>query len=151
MYAFAISLHLLAAIVWIGGMFFAYFCLRPSLPATLDPPQAARVMAASLARFFRWVWLSVVVLLVSGFYMLFAHYSLDAAPPWLYAMMAVGLTMTLLFAHVFFAPFQRLRLAIESGATVQVRAAIGQIRRIVAINLALGVIIVVTISLGRYL
>lgn len=150
MYAAAITLHLLAAILWIGGMFFAYVCLRPSLPETLEPPLAARLLNASLRRFFRWVWGAVVVLLVSGFYMALERYDLGAAPLWLYVMIALGIVMMLLFAHLFFAPFQRLANAISAGESDKIGAAIGQIRTIVAINLVLGIVLVLSVSLGRY-
>ncbi len=151
MYAAALSLHLLAAIVWIGGMFFAYVCLRPSLGETLEPPAAARLLAASFGRFFRWVWLGIAVLLTSGFYMALTTYNLAAAPWWLYLMIILGITMMLLFAHVYFAPFQRLRSGLAAGEPEQTRAAIGAIRKIVGINLALGLFLAVSVSIGRYL
>jgi uncharacterized membrane protein len=150
-YTAAITLHLLAAIVWIGGMFFAYTCLRPSLPETLEPPQAARVLAASLGRFFSWVWCAVVVLLVSGFYMTLNRYQILAAPWWLNAMMGLGLGMMLLFAHIVFAPFNKLRAAVAAGESDVVGKSIGQIRKIVAANLILGLVIVVVVSIGRHL
>ena len=35
----ALALHILGAIVWVGGMFAIYMCLRPAL-GTLEPPKA---------------------------------------------------------------------------------------------------------------
>lgn len=151
MYACAIAVHLLAAIVWIGGMFFAYICLAPSLAETLEPPQAPRVLAASFARFFRWVWCAVVVLLVSGFYMTIARFELAHAPLWLYLMLGLGSIMMLLFAHVYFAPYARLNRALAAKDMDVVRQSVKQIRQVVAINLVLGAIIAVGVSLGRYL
>ena len=36
--AIAIALHLLAAVIWVGGMFFAYMALRPAAASLLEPP-----------------------------------------------------------------------------------------------------------------
>ena len=88
---FAIAAHVLAAIVWIGGMFFAYVCLRPSLAGILEPPQPARLWRAALGRFFRWVWAAIVLLLGSGLYMAFTRYgAMGAWPVWLHVMFGIG-------------------------------------------------------------
>ena len=39
----ALALHILGAIVWVGGMFAIYMCLRPAL-GTLKPPHRLRLM-----------------------------------------------------------------------------------------------------------
>ena len=147
----AIALHLLATVIWIGGMFFAYVCLRPSLRETLEPPQAARLLAASLGRFFRWVWVAVVVLLLSGFYMALVRYGFGAWPWWLLVMIGLGLAMMALFMHIFFSPYKRLRRGLDAGDDERIRATIGQIRQIVLVNLLLGVVVAVVASAGRYM
>jgi uncharacterized membrane protein len=38
MAALAFAVHTLGAVVWVGGMFAIYVCLRPAL-STLEPPQ----------------------------------------------------------------------------------------------------------------
>ena len=149
-FAIANALHLLSAIIWIGGMFFAYVCLRPSLPEVLEPPQAARLLSASLGRFFRWVWVAAIILLLTGFYMAFKRYGFSVWPGWLYTMMGVGILMMLMFAHIFFAPYQRLKQGLAASTPDTVGKAVGQIRRIVAINLGLGIIVAVAASAGRY-
>ena len=145
----AISLHLLSAVIWIGGMFFAYVCLRPSLPETLEPPQAARLVNASFGRFFRWVWAAMIILLLTGFYMAFVRYGFVTWPLWLYTMAGLGIVMMLLFAHVYFGPFRRLRMGLAESDAESVREAIAQIRTIVGVNLCLGVIVAVSASAGR--
>lgn len=149
-FAIAISLHLLSAIVWVGGMFFAYVCLRPSLGQVLEPPQAAKLLCASLGRFFTWVWIAVVALLVSGFHMAITRYGFTAWPAWLVTMMAGGIVMMLLFAHVYFAPYGRLKRGLAAGDPAAVGPAVAQIRRIVGINLALGILVALAASAGRY-
>jgi len=41
MTAFALpyALHVLAAVVWVGGMFFAWMVLRPAAVSALQPPE----------------------------------------------------------------------------------------------------------------
>ena len=58
----AVSLHILAAIVWIGGMFFAVLVLRPSA-FPLEPPDRLALWRRVFQRFFSWVWLSLALLL----------------------------------------------------------------------------------------
>lgn len=148
----AIALHLLAAVIWVGGMFFAYLCLRPSLPGILQPPQPAQLWRAVLGRFFRWVWAAVIVLLVSGLWMAFTRYGgMGNWPPWLHVMFGLGIAMMLLFLHVFFAPFRRLQDALAAGNADLAAKSIGQIRRMVAINLCLGLLVTLAASGGRYM
>jgi len=60
-------LHLAGVIIWVGGMFFAHFCLRPAAAAQLPPPQRLPLLAEVLGRFFFAVAASIVAIIVSGF------------------------------------------------------------------------------------
>ena len=53
----AITLHLLAAVIWVGGMFFAYMALRPAT-GSLEPSIRLTLWSQTLKRFFPWVWIS---------------------------------------------------------------------------------------------
>src|SRR4029078_12758895 len=68
-----IALHALAAVIWVGGMFFAYMVLRPA-SGPLDPASRLALWHRVFSRFFPWVWASIAVLLVSGYWMLFVHF-----------------------------------------------------------------------------
>jgi uncharacterized membrane protein len=68
MTAFALALHILGAVVWVGGMFAIYVCLRPAL-GELEPPQRLRLMRTTFGKFFPWVWIAILLLLVSGYWM----------------------------------------------------------------------------------
>jgi uncharacterized membrane protein len=143
----ALFAHLIGALIWIGGMFFAYFALRPAA-ATLDPAQRLALWGATLGRFFRWVWISVALILGSGFYMLTVIAGAARVPVNIHVMLYVGVIMTLIFAYVFLLPFPALRRAIaaqdwQAGAT-----ALESIRKAVAANLALGLINVAVATLG---
>src|SRR5215831_4997179 len=65
MAALAFALHILGAVVWVGGMFAIYVCLRPAL-VTLEPPQRLRLMRVTFQKFFPWVWTAILLLLASG-------------------------------------------------------------------------------------
>ena len=68
-----------------------------------------------------------------------------------HAMQGLGIVMMLLFLHVFFAPYRRLKQAVERRDAEEGKRRIGQIRTLVAVNLALGLLVVVIASGGRYL
>ena len=69
-YAALLCLHLLAATLWAGGMAVMLFAVRPAAVATLHPPLRLPFMAATLGRFFAWVSVAIVVLLLSGLAMI---------------------------------------------------------------------------------
>lgn len=148
--AIALALHALAAVVWVGGMAFAYFHLRPAAGA-LQPPERQKLWRGTFQRFFPWVWVSVVVLLLTGYHMIFAAYGGFAnAGMHIHVMNALGLIMMALFAHVWFAPWKRFRNAVDAGDRETAGRNLEQIRRFVAINLTLGLIVVAIASSGRY-
>ena len=71
MYLLALTIHVLAAVIWVGGIFFAFALMRPVL-GTMEKEQSLTLWKQVLKKFFPWVWLCIVVLLASGFYMIFA-------------------------------------------------------------------------------
>ncbi len=145
-----IALHALAAVLWVGGMFFAYMVLRPSA-GPLEPPSRLALWHRVFSRFFPFVWASIVVLLVSGYAMLFLRFGgFAGAGLHIQIMQATGLLMMLLFSHLFFAPWRRFSRAVAAGASADATEALDQIRRVVAINLVLGVITVAAGAGGRF-
>jgi uncharacterized membrane protein len=73
MTAVAVALHIFGAVVWVGGMFAMYVCLRPAL-GTLEPPQRLQLMRVTFQKFFPWVWAAILLLLVSGYWMVFTTF-----------------------------------------------------------------------------
>ena len=139
----ALPLHALAAVIWVGGMFFAYVALRPAAGAVLDGPARLRLFAAAFARFFVWVWISVAVLLATGYWMTSLLGGMAGVGMHIHVMHGVGLLMMAAFTHIYFAPFRRLKAAVaaedwESGARN-----LNSIRMIVGANLVLGLVVVV--------
>ena len=145
-----LTLHILGAVVWVGGMFLAYVVLRPAA-GILEPPARLALWRGVFERFFPWVWASIVALLLSGYGMLFlALGGFAGAGVHVHVMDLVGLIMMALFLHLYFAPWRRLRRALDAGDTGAAAAQLGQIRTIVAINLSLGLITAVIGASGRY-
>ncbi len=143
-----IMLHLLGVVVWVGGMFFAYMALRPAASILLDPPQRLPLWSATLQRFFGWVWVSVVLVLGSGFYMLSELSSVARIPSYVHVMLYIGVVMTMIFAYVYAAPFAVLKRAVAAKNWKEGGAALNRIRIAVAVNLGLGLLNVVVATAG---
>ena len=116
--------------------------------SVLEPPLRLPLWHGTLARFFQWVWLSVGLLLATGLHMTMKLGGF-AAPLHARVMLILGVIMMLVFAHVFFAPFARLGRAVASGDWPAGGAALGQIRRLVGINLILGIVTITIATAGR--
>jgi uncharacterized membrane protein len=150
--AIAITLHLLATVVWVGGMFFAYMALRPVAASLLEPPQRLPLWSQVFARFFPWVWAAVIILLATGLWMVFSQFGGFAhVAPYIHMMAGLGMVMMLLFMHVFFAPYRRLKQALAAGDVPEAGRRLGQIRIIIGINLLLGILVTVIAGAGKYL
>jgi uncharacterized membrane protein len=146
----ALFFHLLGVVVWVGGMFFAYLCLRPVAGPLLEPPQRLRLWTGVFSRFFPWVGLSILAILVSGMYMLYLIGE-RYAPVYAYAMAVIGILMMMIFGHVYFGPYRRLQRAVEAQDWPAGGAALNQIRILVGTNLALGLAVIAIATLGAML
>ncbi|MCW5621060.1 MAG: CopD family protein [Burkholderiales bacterium] len=144
-------IHVLGIVIWVGGMFFAYVALRPVAAAVLQPPERLRLWEATFRRFFTWVWVAVAGILTSGVWMILLMGGFGRMPPHVHVMFAVGVIMMLIFAHVYFAPYGRLKRLVSAQDWAAAAAALGQIRNLVGINLMLGLITVAVGTAGRLL
>lgn len=146
----ALVLHSLAAVVWVGGMFFALLALRPAT-APLDPGARLDLWSRVLGRFFAWVIAAIALLLISGYGMIFGVFGGFAGTGLhVHLMQALGILMILLFFHLYFAPWRRFRAAVARRDNPEAARQLDQIRRIVTINLSLGLLTVAIGSSGRY-
>jgi uncharacterized membrane protein len=142
--------HALAAMIWVGGMFFAYQVLRRAA-RTIDPHVRLELWGQVFGQFFPWVWLSIVALLASGYGMIFLGLGGFAnAGVHVHLMQATGLLMMALFLHLYFAPWRRMRRALDQQDYPAASRQLTQIRWIVATNLALGLVTVAIGASGRY-
>lgn len=147
---FLLLLHVTGVVVWVGGMFFAYVCLRPEAASQFEPPPRLRLWRGVLARFFVWVWVSVVAVLASGLALILG-YGFAAAPLYQHLMLLMGLVMIAIYAFVFFVPYAGLKQAVATEEWKSGGAALGRIRQLVGTNLILGLLTIAMATLGRWL
>ena len=143
------SLHVLAALVWVGGMFFAWMVLRPAAITALEGPARLKLWVEVFQGFFRWVWGAVVLLPVSGVVMLNMNFNgFEHAPRYVQVMMGLFVVMTALFIRIQALLLPELRTAVQAQDWPAGAAVLGRIRRLVGINLLVG-LAVVTIAAVR--
>ncbi len=145
-----LATHILAAVFWVGGMAFAYTILRPAAGA-IEPPVRLTLWRDVFSRFLPWVGLAIVALLVSGYAMVFAIYGgFRQAPLFVHVMQGTGIVMMLIYLHLYFAPWRRMQIAVQDRQWPVAGQQLATIRKLVAINLVLGVITILIGSTGRY-
>ena len=148
--AVALILHSLAAVVWVGGMFFALVVLRPA-SGPLEPGPRLELWSRVLGRFFAWVIAAIVLLLASAYAVIFAVYGgFRGIPLHIQIMQGIGIIMMLAFFHLYFAPWRRFRAALARQDYPAAGQQLAQIRAIVTVNLILGLITVAVGGSGRY-
>ncbi len=147
----SLALHALAAVFWVGGMAFAYGILRPVTGRALAAPERLSLWRGVFARFFPAVWVALAVLLGTGYYMTLGPFGgFAGAGTHIHIMHGLALVMTAFFAHLFFAPWKRFRRSVDRMENDSAAAELGKIRMLVALNLTLGLVVVVVATGGRY-
>jgi len=150
MTSLALALHALSAVVWVGGMFFAYVILRLAADP-LPPIDRLPLWRRSFTAFFPWVIASVAALLLTGYFVLFYQLGgFGGVGLHVHVMNLTGWLMFLLFGHLYFVPWRRYQRALDAGDTGAAATQLGTIRRVVMINLILGLVTVAVGSSGRY-
>ena len=145
----ALTLHLIAVIIWVGGMFFAHMALRPAVNELLQPPQRLPLMLKVFDGFFPWVWVSIVSILASGFWILFSVQGGEALiSQWLMA--GIGCLMAVIFAFIYTVPYRRMAATLSAGELPKAGTAMLLIRRLIATNLILGLLVSVVAVSGKY-
>lgn len=143
-------LHVLSIIVWVGGMVFAHFFLRPAAQG-LPPAQRVPLLHGVLQRFLGAVAAAVVVVLTTGLGMIgvvhVASQGAFAMPADWHFMIGAGLVMMALFGYLYFGVLSRLDAAVAAGDWAAGGAALARMRTGVGVNLALGTAIVVAVLL----
>ena len=144
LYALLKAVHVLAVLLWVGGMASAHFCLRPSV-ALLEPPQRIRLLHAVMGRFMRIVLWAAGLILASGLWMIGraakqavqSGGSFSMPLDWS-VMSVVGVLMIGIYGHLRFALYRRMDLAVQAGDMPAAAAAMAKIRQGIALNLGLG-------------
>lgn len=143
---FMLFCHLLGVIVWVGGMAFAWLCLRPAA-AALTPADRLTLWGAVFQRFFTLVWISVVLTLGSGFVMMMTTGFTHAPSAW-HVMLLSGVLMAGVFVSIWIGPWPALCSAVAAQDWATGARALARIRQRVAFNLTLGVITAAVATLG---
>lgn len=132
-------------------MIFAHRCLRPVVAELLEPPQRLKLWVGVFGNFFPLVWLSIVLLLSTGYLMTYSIWQGFAnAPLYIHLMAGLGILMTLIYMHAFFSPYKKLKEAVITEQWPDGGEAIAQIRTLVGINSILGLLVIAIASGGRY-
>jgi uncharacterized membrane protein len=137
-----LALHVLGAVVWVGGMFFALLVLRPSL-GVLQPPQRMALHLSVFRRFFAIIWIVVAIMLLTGFGMVSVVFGGFADVPWnVQVMMLIGLIMVGVFVWIYFVPWRDLKAR-------PLPENVDRIRILITANLALGIVTIIAATLGQ--
>lgn len=148
----AITLHILSAVIWVGGMFFAHQVLRPIAADLLEPPLRQPLWVGVFNRFFPMVWGAIMLIPITGYWMIFSVFGgFGSVGLYVHIMQGLGLLMIVLFLYVYFVPFQELKAAVAEKAWAKGKAHIDRIRDVVGINMILGLITIAVGAGGRYL
>ncbi len=141
-----IALHVVAAALWIGGVFFAFMVLRAAAPP--EPALRLATLARAFTRFFPWVWVFIGTLVFTGYAML-----AEGVPkPWpVRAMEGVGWLMFALFAVLSLRLLPQFRRALAAGDLPAAAVAVARMRMLIGTNLLLGIVLIGLGAAARHL
>jgi uncharacterized membrane protein len=151
LYTTLLFIHLLGVAVWVGGMFVMHFAVRPAAAGQLPPPQRLPLLATALGRFFFWVSIAIAAILASGIGLILGAGGFANAHLSVHLMAAIGIVMMAIYLHIRFAPFPRLRRAVDAGDWPTAASNLDLIRKLVATNLLLGIVTTAIATIGRAL
>ena len=156
MYDYAKILHLIAGIVWMGGMTFMLFALRPAALASLEVQPRAILMGLVWKRFYDWVLVAIVVLFTTGTHLYTATFRAaklatgqGSVPLGWNVMLVLGVTMMLIFGHIYFAGFKKYKRGVAAGEWSVAAKAAGLIHTMTLINFTLGWLAILAVRLVR--
>ncbi len=149
--AVAILFHLLSVVIWVGGMFFAWVVLRPAAAEKLQGPERLNLWNAVFKNFFRWVWATIILILLTGYYMVFSVFGgMAAVGMHIHIMQGLGIVMMLIYAHLFFASYARFKRHVSAEDFAEAAAELATIRKTVGFNLLIGLLVIGVAVVGKY-
>lgn len=147
--ALFVLLHLLAAMIWVGGMFFAYMVLRTSIGQSLKLPDRLRLWDRVFTRFFKWVWLAIFLLLATGFHLIYLYGGMMVMPPFIHIMLLLGVMMVGIFVYLFFGCYVHFNQLVMEKEWHPAEEKLVTMRQLVLVNLILGLATFAVAILGR--
>lgn len=148
--AISLALHVLSVTIWVGGMFFAYMILRPSAANVLEPPERLNLWRQVFSRFFPWVWASIVIVPITGIGLTVPHGGFSQSPLFIHIMTGLGIIMIMIFLHVYFAPFRRIKRCLDENDIPAAARQLNQIRMLVGANTVIGLLTIAVATAGKY-
>ena len=142
-YAGLKALHLLCAVIWVGGMFFAYVVLRPSM-AAIEAPQRMLLHTRVFKSFFLVIWHAMPLIIITGFAMLGLIGGWKQRSWQIHAMLGLGLLMAAIFLAIFFGPYRQFRRTTDRN---RMASSLDSIRKLIGVNLIVGILAVVIAGL----
>ena len=151
MLGIALGLHVLSVVLWVGGMFFAHMILRPAAVTQLEPPLRLALWRHVFNRFFPLVWVIIVLVPLTGILIIMMLGGFATQPVFVHIMTTLGIIMIMIFLHVFFAPFKRLKQRLDEGDVPAAAQQLNKIRFLVGLNTVIGFITILVATTGKYL
>ena len=149
--AIALTLHLIAINVWVGGMFFIVVVFG-RVTASMETAQRLTAWHKALSHFFVLIWIALTTLLLSGSWMISMVYGgLRSAPLYIWMMAIIGLLMMIVFVVTFILPYRRFRLALSAHDYARSKRELDTIRLLGKVNMVLGFCVVAIIGVGPHL
>lgn len=150
-YTLMLFAHVLGTVIWVGGMVLLLWCVRPAADHVAEASQRTSVLAAVVQRFFVWAAIAIVLILASGLAMIFGGGGFRNAHASVHVMFAIGLVMMAIYLHARFAPLKRLRTAVAASDWSAASVQLAQLRLLMTINCALGILTIGIATIGRAL
>jgi uncharacterized membrane protein len=143
-------MHILAAALWVGGLFFAFVACKTGNPkATEQNPAWVRSALQAQRRMLAWGLLFALILLFSGHAMLPADVQFGQMEWPQQAMAGLGLAMFALTFYALTAPARKADSLLEGGFHRDARAHLLRIRNIQTFNLWLALVLLILGLLTR--
>lgn len=141
-------LHLFSVIIWVGGMFFAYFCLRPAAGQTLDLQNRLLLWVATFQRFLKLAAVAVVVIIATGLSMLL-QIGFKFAPVGWHLMLSLGLLMACIFFYVFAILYPKICRQCDASSWAEAAITLNSIRKMIGLNLLISIIVIASAAFSR--
>jgi len=116
----------------------------------LEPPLRLNLWRHVFSRFFPWVWASIVLTPVTGILLTTPHGGFSSSPLYIHIMTLLGTVMIMIFLHVFFAPFKRIKQKLDENDMPAAAKQLNQIRLLVGTNTLIGLLTIVIATTGKY-
>ena len=132
------------------------FALRPAVILTLEAQPRAMLMGAVWKRFYALVLVAIVALFATGTHLYTATFRAarlasgeGGVPLGWNIMLVLGITMILIFGHIYFAGFKKYKRAVSAAQWPLAAKAAGLMHTMTLVNFTLGWLAIIAVRLVR--